>query len=757
MNRNQLIIPILLTLSVISAGSYWVYTFVNHAQQEKMVHAQEIAFDKARAIELELAQALSVTRVLALLISQDQGNVEDFEFYAQGLIAQHPLVDNIQLAPDGIVQHIYPLKGHEAAIGHNLLRDPARKVDALRAISTRKLTLSGPFQLKQGGVAVIGRLPIFSPQQKAFWGFASALIYFDTILLNAGLPSAADSYYSFDLSAIDTTTSQVKSIAGIKLPSSDPQDVTTTSTITLPNQQWQLAITLPTSRWEKFFPMVSYLVIISIGICSGWITWKYLQLPVQLQQAVKKKTKQLENLSFTDSVTGIGNRRFFMKKLVAAQAHTQSTLTKAVLFIDLNDFKIVNDRYGHLFGDKVLKLVSQRLKANTAHSDITARVGGDEFGQLLFDIKSRQHLQDYIEGVITSLKEPTNISGIQVTISASVGVALTPEHGRRATELLKAADIAMYHAKQEKSGYQCCFYDSNMALKFRQIPDFKRDFTEALLHEQLRLYYQPIYCLRSQHIVHYEALVRWQHPQKGLLPPSEFLELAEQVNLLVQLEQWVLNKACADIAEHRDLHAQEVCVAINMSPGFVTDSDLLQQIDDLLALYELPTKAIKLELTETSVLTNHDIAMKTLSALGAKGIEVALDDFGTGYSSFSLLHELPIHTLKLDKSFIDKLLIDSKDYCVVASIIELAHKLNLNVIAEGIETKEQQDKLNSLGCDYGQGYYFSLPFPAFNTELHPSNCEQHDLCDKPCIPSPSPKQLTTPIPIYTAFNKAQRK
>ncbi len=192
-------------------------------------------------------------------------------------------------------------------------------------------------------------------------------------------------------------------------------------------------------------------------------------------------------------------------------------------------------------------------------------------------------------------------------------------------------------------------------------------------------------------------------------------------------------------------------------PGFVTDSDLLQQIDDLLALYELPTKAIKLELTETSVLTNHDIAMKTLSALGAKGIEVALDDFGTGYSSFSLLHELPIHTLKLDKSFIDKLLIDSKDYCVVASIIELAHKLNLNVIAEGIETKEQQDKLNSLGCDYGQGYYFSLPFPAFNTELHPSNCEQHDLCDKPCIPSPSPKQLTTPIPIYTAFNKAQRK
>ncbi|MFH0260210.1 EAL domain-containing protein [Vibrio barjaei] len=756
MNRNQLILPLLLTLSVISAGSYWVYTFVNHAQQEKMLHAQEIAFDKARAIELELAQALSVTRVLALLISQDQDNVEDFEFYAQGLLAQHPLVDNIQLAPDGIVQHIYPLKGHEAAIGHNLLQDPARKVDALRAISAQKLTLSGPFQLKQGGVAVIGRLPVFSPQQKAFWGFASALIYFDNVLLNAGLPSSADSYYSFNLSATDITTGQVKIIAGIKQPLSDSQSVTTTSTITLPNQQWQLAITLPTSRWEKFFPLVSYFVIISVGVCSGWITWKYLQLPIQLQQAVKKKTRQLENLSFTDSVTGIGNRRFFMKKLVAAQTHTQTTATKAVLFIDLNDFKIVNDRHGHLFGDKVLKLVSQRLKVCAAHSDITARVGGDEFGQLLLDIKSRQHLQDYIGNVITSLKEPMSISGIQVTVSASVGVALTPEHGHRATELLKAADIAMYHAKKKNSGFQCCFYDPSMAQKFRQIPNFKRDFTEALSHEQLRLYYQPIYCLRSQHIVHYEALVRWQHPQKGLLPPSEFLELAEQVNLLVELEQWVLNKACADIARHREIHAQEVCIAINMSPDFLTNSDLLQQIDNALARYELPTNAIKLELTETSVLSHHDSAMTTLTALREKGIEVALDDFGTGYSSFSLLHELPIHTLKLDKSFIDKILIDSKDYCVVASIIELAHKLNLNVIAEGIESKEQQDKLTSLDCDYGQGYYFSPPHPLFDNELHASNCDQYGFCNKPCIPSHHPEQPTAPIPISSVFNKANR-
>lgn len=723
MNKSQLIVPILLSFSIVSLGSYWIYSFANHAQQDKVVHAQEIAFDKARAIELELAQALSVTRVLALLVSQNQGNVDDFEFYAEGLLAQHPLVDNIQLAPDGIVQHVYPLKGHESAIGHNLLQDPARKVDALHAISTQKLTLSGPFQLKQGGVAIIGRLPIFSPQEKTFWGFASALIYFDSVLNNAGLPSSSDSYYSFNLSVTNVATGQAKSIAGTLPQLPDSKDVTTTSTITLPNQQWQLAITLPMSKWEKLFPIISYLVILIVGLCSGWITWKYLQLPAQLQQAVKKKTKQLEVLSFTDSVTGVGNRRLFMKKLVAAQAYTLPETPKALLFIDLNDFKIINDRYGHLFGDKVLKLFARRLKDSTGYSSILARVGGDEFGQLLFDIQDNDDLKNHIEHLLISLKKPMLISGTQVSISASVGVALTPEHGRRATELLKAADIAMYHAKQIKRGLQYCFYEPSMSEKFRQIPDFKRDFADALSNDQLRLYYQPIYCLRSQHIVHYEALVRWQHPKKGLLPPSEFLELAEQVNLLCDLEQWVLNRACSDIAQHRDVCDQDICVAINMSPEFLINSDLLQRIDGALSHYQLPVTSLKLELTETSVLTHHDFALATLTSLREKGIEVALDDFGTGYSSFSLLHELPIHTLKLDKSFIDKLLIDSKDYCVVASIIELAHKLKLNVVAEGIETKEQEEKLNSLGCDYGQGYYFSRPYPLFDSVLHASNCD----------------------------------
>lgn len=733
MNRNPLIVPILLAFSIVSSGSYWIYSFANHAQQDKLVHAQEIAFDKARAIELELAQALSVTRVLALLVSQHPGNVDDFEFYAEGLLAQHPLVDNIQLAPDGIVQHVYPLKGHESAIGHNLLQDPDRKVDALLAISTQKLTLSGPFQLKQGGVAIIGRLPVYTRQEKTFWGFASALIYFDSVLSSAGLPSSSDSHYTYNLSATNTTTGQAESIAGTLLELGDSKDVRTTSSITLPNQQWQLTITLPMSNWEKYFPIMSYLVIIVVGLCSGWVTWKYLQLPAQLQQAVKKKTKQLESLSFTDSVTRVGNRRLFMKKLVAEQDRPLLTTTKALLFIDLNDFKIINDRYGHLFGDKVLKLVAQRLKDCSDHSSILARVGGDEFGQLLFNIQNNNDLKNHIEYILTSLKKPMTISGTQVTISASVGVALTPEHGRRATELLKAADVAMYHAKQIKRGLQYCFYEPSMSEKFRQIPDFKRDFSDALSNQQLRLHYQPIYCLRSQHIVHYEALVRWQHPKKGLLPPSEFLELAEQVNLLIDLEQWVLNQACSDIAQHREAHDQDICVAINMSPNFLTNSDLLQRIDGVLAHYQLPVTSLKLELTETSVLTHHDVALATLTSLREKGIEVALDDFGTGYSSFSLLHELPIHTLKLDKSFIDKLLTDSKDYCVVASIIELAHKLKLNIVAEGIETKEQVEKLSALGCDYGQGYYFSRPSPLFDSVLHASNCNQYGSCDKACI------------------------
>ncbi len=754
MNGRYLLIPVIITLSITLFGGYWVHFISHHVLQDKVTHAQQIAFDKARTIELELMQSLSATQVLSLFVTQQQGKINEFEVYADSLIKSHPLVDNVQLAPAGVVSYIFPLQGHESAIGHNLLNDPKRKVDAERAISSRKLTLSGPFELKQGGTGLIGRLPIFLNEsgENTFWGFASALIYFNRVLDEAGLSSSANSPFLFSLSAIDSHTGQLTAIIG-QDPTAMQSEAKAISLINLPNQQWQLCIVIPPSTLEKVAPKVSYMIVLLVGLCSGLISWKYLQLPAKLHLAVKKKTEQLETLSFTDSVTGIANRRFFMKSLLSPQQQPKNSADKALLFIDLDDFKVINDRYGHQFGDSVLRIVAKRIKESAASCDVTARIGGDEFGQFIFGEGEQTAIHNRVERLISSLKKPMIIEDTEVCVSASVGVALTPQHGRRATELLKAADIAMYHAKQLTCELKYCIYQPFMAQSFQRLPEFKRDFKQALLNNQLRLYYQPIYCLKSQYVAHYEALVRWQHPAKGLLAPSEFLELAEQVNLLKELEYWVLNRACSDIAHHKKNHNQDVSVAINMSPMFLTDSDLLHNIDACLTHHKLQSDSIKLELTESSVLSNHDVALSTLSSLKDKGVEVALDDFGTGYSSFSLLHELPLRTLKLDKSFIDKLLVDNKDYCVVESVIGLAHKLNLNVIAEGIESKEQEDKLNSLGCDFGQGYYFSRPQPQFNDENHASRCGTQDKCKRPCLSGYLDDDIIRPITAACTYHK----
>ncbi|SEG55031.1 bifunctional diguanylate cyclase/phosphodiesterase [Vibrio hangzhouensis] len=756
MNRNLLLTSIIASLIITLSGWYWVYSLTTHLQQDKIIHAQQVAFDKARAIELGLTQALSITRVLGLFVTQNSGRVDNFETYAHQLLTDTTFIGNIQLAPDGIVQHVYPLKGHEAALGHDLLNDPERRLDALHAINTQELTLTGPIQLKQGGRALIGRLPIFIENHQGtptFWGFASALIYFDTLLNSVGLAEKNESSHWYSLAVVNTKTGQHLPVANNNTFKSLDTQAKATSPVLLPNQHWLLTIGVPTATWEVVATRLGYFMVMLIGVATGFLTWKYLHLPNQLQQAVKKKTRQLETLSFTDSVTGIANRRFFIKTLISAQINEKAYHPNVLLFVDLNEFKVINDRYGHLFGDKVLRKVAQRIETCTQGPDISARLGGDEFGLLLCDWGDIQNLQRRLTELMTSLTQPIEISGNRLTLSASIGAALIPEHGLHATELLKAADIAMYHAKQIKNGPQCCFYEPSMAQNYRRLPEFKREFGDALSHGQLRLYYQPIYCLKSQCIAHYEALIRWQHPTKGLLAPGDFLDLAEQTGLMKSMETWVLSKACSDIATHQALYNQTVRVAINMSPNFLTDSDLLDSVERCLHQYQLASNAIKLELTESSVLSNHDIALKTLVELKHKGIQVALDDFGTGYSSFSLLHELPLHSLKLDKSFIDKLLTDNRDYCVVESVIELAHKLNLEVIAEGIETQEQEDKLTTLGCDFGQGYFFAKPQPEFSSTNHAANCTQKHSCHHPCLQSTETDRADAPIPVNAIISK----
>ncbi|MDT8999448.1 EAL domain-containing protein [Paucibacter sp. APW11] len=425
-----------------------------------------------------------------------------------------------------------------------------------------------------------------------------------------------------------------------------------------------------------------------------------------MRQGIRKREEQVHRLAFWDQLTDLPNREQFSQFLLNRIQHDDSPC--AVLMLDLDRFKHVNDVLGHRFGDQLLCGVAERLQTLLrADRHFLARLGGDEF-VLLLDGAGEEQALDAALRIHRNFEHPLQIEEQTVDLSAGIGIALYPRHGREVSVLLSRAELAMYAAKRSQAGSQV--YTPSFDAGSQESLSLLGELRRAVENGELRLFLQPKVDLRNGAVISAEALVRWEHPQRGLVPPMQFIPFAEQTGFIRSLTAWVL-EASADAWERAQARGQALRISVNLSTRDLLDQDLPLKIGAILKARAAPPQALCLEITESAIMDDPQRALMTLEHLNAMGFKLSIDDFGTGYSSLAYLKRLPVDELKIDKSFVMAMESDLDDAKIVRSTIELAHNLGLSVVAEGLETAKTWKLLAALGCDEGQGYYIAKPMP----------------------------------------------
>jgi diguanylate cyclase (GGDEF)-like protein len=420
---------------------------------------------------------------------------------------------------------------------------------------------------------------------------------------------------------------------------------------------------------------------------------------------------RIKYLATHDSLTALPNRAMFHQLLSFAIASARRYERQcAVLFIDLDRFKLINDSLGHAAGDTLLVEMAARLNNVVRASDVVARLGGDEFVVLLNEIAGSEQAVAVARELLNAFREPLDLNGHECRITGSIGIAMFPDDGADEQTLMKNADIAMYLAKAEGKN-DVRMFSAEIATQSLDRLDIESSLRHAVERGELRLHYQPKVDVITGRIAGVEALLRWLHPELGMLPPIRFIPLAEETGLIVLIGRWVLNTACAQSMAWQRAGLPPISMAVNVSPRQFSDEQLLSSIDNALASSGLDPKLLQIEITESMVMLNVERAVRVLDAIQSRGVRIAIDDFGAGYSSMSMLKQFPIDTIKIDSSFIRDLPDSSLDKAIAKAIINLGKALGLTIVGEGVETVEQDKFLRDHACDEIQGFLFSHPVP----------------------------------------------
>ncbi len=426
---------------------------------------------------------------------------------------------------------------------------------------------------------------------------------------------------------------------------------------------------------------------------------------------LKAAQLQMENLAFYDPLTGLANRRLFRNRLDKAVKSVQRNGTSmALMFLDMDQFKRVNDTLGHDAGDVLLKEVAGRLSNTVRENDTVSRIGGDEFTILLTDVHHTSDVLTVAEKLLAVMARPIRIKGQDIISTVSIGITLTPDDATDANTLMKNADLAMYRAKElGRNNFQ--FFSEDMNRSILEHLALEKEITEALAREQFSLVFQPKIGLFDFRVTGIETLLRWHHPEKGMIPPDRFIPVAEETGQILELGSWVLEQSCRQISSliRSKVLPSSAKVAVNLSARQFNDPNLLQKIRNVIDISKIPPACLELELTESTLMADVEGAIATMQALRDIGVSIAIDDFGIGYSSLSYIKRFPIDVLKVDRSFVMDIPEDKNDMAITAAVIAMAHKLGLTVVAEGVESEEQLHFLRRNNCDEGQGYLFSRP------------------------------------------------
>lgn len=452
----------------------------------------------------------------------------------------------------------------------------------------------------------------------------------------------------------------------------------------------------------------NYIVSAVLGLMWAFV----LSRAANWRRQIVSNTNELTELAHYDSLTGLANRTLFNLKLKEASEQAErSGLSLALILVDVDKFKDINDAYGHMAGDELLKSIASTLKARSRTTDTVARLGGDEFAVIATNISSGDAIQSYASDILHEGQKNIHFDNYQFGTTQSIGIALYPDDASSVASLMKKADFALYQSKQAGFGLYRLF-DHKLEQKVQAKRRMQEDIQESLLHDHFSLHYQPVIDINNNRLKGVEALLRWTHPERGFVSPAEFVPVAEESGLIIELGDWVLKQACKQQVLWRESGMGDIVIAVNLSSIQFQNAELVETIKQTVLDAGLSPGMLELEITESGIMDKGSTVVELLTELNEFGLKLAIDDFGTGYSSLAYLKHFPVHYLKIDRDFVIDLPHNKDDAAIAKTIISMGQTMKLQVVAEGVETEEQLEFLRSENCDFVQGYYISKPLPA---------------------------------------------
>lgn len=652
------------------------------------------------ALEGQVNASLATARTLQAEIKLSPDiSPERYRLLMQELIDADIPIRHVALAPNLVIEFIYPLAPNKAALGFDYRTSPAQFESVQKAIQKKRIVIDGPVNLVQGDWALIARAPVFINDNK-LWGIIAVVIDIGDLIASSGLDSVDD--YLFALTNENSHGDRLFDFGEASLWEEDYVAIE----VAVSTGRWILALAPKDRVWANRGSI--YWIIIVAGLLLSCLMTAFMYNLVTTQSRLRSALVTIDHQAHFDPITDLPNRRAFVDYLdqLTQKGREQHF---AILFIDLDHFKEVNDNLGHDAGDELLVSVSERLRKQLRGSDFIARIGGDEFVVVINRFTSQQIINDLASQVNRHLSEPFNLRQNQIQITCSIGIALYPNDGIKTSELLKNADLAMYAAKTAGRRTHYFFNDELREQTERQNAIHRR-MREGLKRHEFSLVYQPIIDFSTGKISKCEALLRWQDEGGNKISPAEFIPVAERTGLIHELGRFVLEQACVDWSVvHKS--GYPIGVSINRSERELNDMESAKQWLACISQHGVPNTSVTFEITESLLMSNKQRQLHILHYLRAQGVQLAIDDFGTGYSSINYLQRYPVDYIKIDRSFLHQAPQNKVQVALLNALLQVARALDINVIAEGIETRQQWELLQRQRCDFAQGYFISEPLP----------------------------------------------